>query len=277
MDITAETQFKGEVEKGQRFEFGKNWRSFLETLDDERIQVAENSLKEMLGVDDLTGRTFLDAGSGSGLFSLAARRLGAKVHSFDYDPSSMGCALELRSRYFEGDSDWTVERGSVLDKDYLRSLGDFDIVYSWGVLHHTGDMWNALDNVAGSVKAGGLLFISIYNEQGTTSRFWLWVKRLYNRSTLGKAAMCAIFIPYYFLISLGSSIKHKRNAFKAYKEQRGMSITHDWYDWLGGYPFEVAKVEELFHFYKDRGFRLENLLTTNSAGTNQLVFLKEKA
>ena len=275
MNVATQAEFEKEIKQGQRFQFGENWASFLSTLDDERIRVAEASICEMLGVSDLKGKTFLDAGSGSGLFSLAARRLGAKVHSFDYDPSSVGCAVELRRRYFDGDGDWVVERGSVLDREYLKSLGDFDIVYSWGVLHHTGDMWNALENVAGSVKPGGTLFISIYNDQGTRSRFWLGVKRIYNRSSLGKAAMCAIFIPYYFLVSVGSSIKRKRNAFKAYKEQRGMSITHDWYDWLGGYPFEVAKVEELFHFYKDRGFRLQNLITTNSAGTNQLVFQRE--
>jgi len=138
-----------------RFQFGKNWGRFLEVLDDERIAEAERSLVEMLEVRDLRGRSFLDVGSGSGLFSLAARRLGAtRVHSFDYDADSVACTRELKRRYYANDADWTIEQGSVLDPTYLQPLGTFDIVYSWGVLHHTGDMWRALGNVTDLVHPG---------------------------------------------------------------------------------------------------------------------------
>ena len=108
---------KDEVQRGERFEFGQNWREFLKTLDDERITIAESSLQKMLGKESLTGLSFLDIGSGSGLFSLAARRLGARVHSFDYDPESVACTEELRQRYFPEDDDWVVERASVLNRD----------------------------------------------------------------------------------------------------------------------------------------------------------------
>ena len=117
-----------EVGRGERFKFGENWSRFLAVLDDERIGEAANSLKAMLETESLAGKSFLDIGSGSGLFSLAARRLGARVHSFDYDPQSVACALELRRRYFDGDADWTIEEGSALDADYVRSLGAFDVV-----------------------------------------------------------------------------------------------------------------------------------------------------
>src|SRR6266581_5563513 len=157
-----------------RFQFGKNWGRFLAVLDDERIAEAERSLTEMLELPDLRGRSFLDVGSGSGLFSLAAKRLGARqVHSFDYDADSVACTGELKRRFNANDADWTVEQGSVLDVSYLRSLGSFDIVYSWGVLHHTGDMWRALGNITGLVGPGGRLFIALYNDQGSTSRRWL--------------------------------------------------------------------------------------------------------
>ena len=158
-------QHANEVLNGERFEFGKNWSAFLTLLNEERILKAEESLREMLEVEDLKGKTFLDIGSGSGLFSLAAKRLGAKVHSFDFDSNSFACTKELKRRFFENDENWQVEQGSALDKNYVESLGKFDIVYSWGVLHHTGKMWEALENATLPVKSGGKFFIAISNAQ----------------------------------------------------------------------------------------------------------------
>ena len=146
---------RDEISQGQRFAFGANWNRFLSALTDVRVQDAEESLRNMLEVTDLRGKSFLDIGSGSGLFSLAARRLGAVVTSFDYDPQSVACTEELRRRYFPNDDGWHVELGSALDSDYVRSKGEFDVVYSWGVLHHTGDLWRALANAALPVARNG--------------------------------------------------------------------------------------------------------------------------
>jgi SAM-dependent methyltransferase len=269
------TTAQHEIAAGQRFAFGENWRRFLGVLTDERIRDAEQSLRTMLETADLRGRTFLDIGSGSGLFSLAARRLGARVHSFDFDPQSVACTQELRRRYFAEDRDWRIEQGSVLDPDFVRSLGQFDVVYSWGVLHHTGEMWKALEHAALPVAPGGRLFIAIYNDQGATSRGWLAVKRIYCSGFPGRVAMCAGFIPYFAAVGFATDVRQRRNPLRRYTAptKRGMSIFRDWLDWLGGLPFEVASVEAIAAFYKQRRFELRKLTTVGRAlGNNEFVF-----
>ena len=270
-----------EVSRGERFEFGKNWSRFLTTLDDQRIAEAERAITGMLELPDLTGKRFLDIGSGSGLSSLAARRLGASVHSFDYDPHSVACTTELRRRYFPQDDSWKVEEGSALDADYVRSLGEFDIVYSWGVLHHTGEMWKALENAQIPVAAGGKLLLAIYNDTGSQAARWRWIKKTYNQlPRLMKTPFAiAVSAPEEAKSLIRSVVKGRPGEYvrtwTQYKQVRGMSHWHDLIDWVGGYPYEVAKPEEIFDFYRARGFTLTKLKCgAVGLGCNEFVFQK---
>jgi 2-polyprenyl-3-methyl-5-hydroxy-6-metoxy-1,4-benzoquinol methylase len=251
------------------FSFGQNWSKYLSLVDEDRILEAEKSLKHFLGIDDLSGKTFLDIGSGSGLFSLAAKRLGANVTSFDYDPKSVACTQHLKSLYFKDDITWRIEEGSVLDLQYLETLGKFDIVYSWGVLHHTGSMWNALENIIPNVGENGKLFIALYNHQPFATTYWTFIKRSYNRVMLLRPLIIFIHLVYPTIPMLIFRFITNR------KSPRGMSVWYDLIDWLGGYPFEVATPEAIFYFYKDKNFNLKMLKTVGGRmGCNEFVFQK---
>lgn len=258
-----------EVGAGARYGFGRNWKRFLAVVDERRIAEAELSLLERLGLADLAGLRFLDVGCGSGLFSLAAVRLGAQVHSFDYDDQSVACACELRRRFACDSIAWQIEQGSALDTTYLARLDRFDVVYSWGVLHHTGDMWQALENMVPLVKPRGRLFVALYNDQGAISRLWTRVKRLYNRH----AALRPCFIAAYAPV-VAAYVAWRRLSGQTTIE-RGMSHFVNMLDWLGGYPFEVATPEAVFRFYRDRGFDLADLSTRGGRqGCNEFVLMK---
>lgn len=273
-----------EIARGERFEFGKNWSQFLALLDDRRIMLAETSLKQMLDVEDLGGKQFLDIGSGSGLFSLAARRLGARVHSLDYDPHSVACTTELRRRYFPSDDSWKIEEGSALDAEYLKSLGSFDVVYSWGVLHHTGQMWQALENAQLPVAPGGKLFIAIYNDTGSQAARWKWIKKKYNELPrfLRTPFAIAVTAPDEAKRALRSVLmlqpgEYIRSWTQYDRDGRGMSRWYDIIDWVGGYPYEVAAPEEIFEFYRARGFTLTKLKSRYvGLGCNEFVFEKNR-
>lgn len=268
------------------FAFGKNWQSFVEQyLNDELIEEARKSVVEFCDGERLiAGKTFIDVGCGSGLFSLVAHRIGAsRVVSFDLDAHSIECVEYLRTREGAAGS-WRIERGSILDDDFVSRLGKHDFVYSWGVLHHTGNMWKAIENASRLVEDEGAFCIAIYNKADGwgvypdgrfgPSRFWVAEKRLYSRlpwvlQNLIDFSVMTVLVMLYVL-TLNNPIKKIRG----HKQFRGMSWRIDIKDWLGGYPYEYASVAEVFDFVKRLGFSLENVKCNNGLMNNEYLFRK---
>ncbi len=265
-----------------RFEFGKNWKAFLGSLDPPRIERAVESLRTTLQTESLEGKRFFDLGCGSGLFSLAAHRLGAEVTSLDFDLECVQCTQELRQR-FGGESPlWNIRQGSVLDPQLMESLGEADIVYSWGVLHHTGHMQRAIELASKRTRSGGNLLIAIYNDQGGASRRWLKIKQTYHRLPQWLRPLLVLAVAsYYELKYAGVRLARRQNPFpwkdwNAKKQDRGMSVWHDWVDWVGGLPFEVAKPEQVIVPLRSKGFILESLKTVgNGWGCNEYLFTRQ--
>lgn len=269
MKANKQNSAKTEIERGERFSFGDNWSHFLKDLDQTQILLAERALQRLFRRESLAGLSFLDVGSGSGLSSLAARRLGAKVTSFDFDPASVGCTNALREMYYPQDTDWTVLQGSAADSEFLRNLGAFDIVYSWGVLHHTGQMTHCLSLLPNAVKPDGYLMVALYNDQGFISKYWSFVKYSYNRFAITRPLWMAIHALYPTLPSVLIRKVQKRPL------ERGMRVWTDLKDWVGGYPFEVVKPGWVVDFYVERGFLLSYLKTVgNRLGCIEFVFRK---
>lgn len=263
-----------------RFQFGKNWKNFSSTITSDKIQYAIVSLSEWFGQEGVQNKTFLDAGSGSGLFSLAACRLGAsKIRSFDYDKDSVECSKATRDKYNKNKStEWNVSEGDLLNPGFVQGLGSFDIVYCWGVAHHTGNMWKALENLTYAVKPEGHLFVALYNDQGFLSQYWLIVKKIYN-SLPGflKEIFLVPFYAYFFFGYLIMDLLRLRNPLARFtgKNARGMSIIYDVRDWVGGYPFEVCTPKELQAYFENKSFKIVNAKTVgHKHGCNEFLLKK---
>ena len=268
-----------EVSAGDRFEFGKNWQAFLSSVDEPRIRAAEASLLSMLRCHDLAGRTFLDIGCGSGLFSLAARRQGARVHSFDFDADSVACARELRRRLRRRRRrGWTIEQGSVLDRDYMAALGR-PTSSTPGACCTTpdgcGTRWPRPAGQSGRKACSSSRSTTISARRagdGARSRSSTTgcprpLRPLLTAATIapeeGKA-LARLTISGRPLEYLKLWTRHG---------DRGMNRWRDAVDWVGGYPYEVATPEAVFDFCRERGFTLRSLKCGGvGLGCNEFVF-----
>ncbi len=232
------------------FSFGKNWANYIRShFSEERVQIAQQHILDFLECPDLQGKTFLDIGCGSGLHSLAAYKARAeKIVGFDFDPYSVATTQKIRELY-GNPAHWEIRYGSILDQHFITQIDPADIVYSWGVLHHTGDLWLAISNAATFLKPGSFFYIAIYEKNKDTD-YWVAVKKTYNRcGRLGKKKMETAYVWRTFfktksLSTLLSSIKY----IMGYKRSRGMAFWTDVKDWLGGWPYEPATREDICEF-----------------------------
>ncbi|NCA22316.1 MAG: class I SAM-dependent methyltransferase, partial [Crocinitomicaceae bacterium] len=251
--------------------FGENFeKNLLNRFNEENLLEAKSFLSHYLEFKDFSGKTFLDAGCGSGVFSIVAHQMGAKVTTFDIEEEALNNLEILKTRFHIEPNQIKSFISDILDVNTLTSLGQFDLVMCWGVVHHTGNLWQAIDNVSKCVKPDGLIHLGIYNTADNfgfypdgrfgTSLFWKKVKRFYsNRATwfqnvIDFFAFLGIF--FIYLLSFNNPIKKLKE-----NERRGMSWQSDLKDWLIGYPYEYASPEEVFNFMKERGFTLIKLKT----------------
>ena len=282
-DTDSVSQHRREVRAGERFAFGRNWQRFLRLVDEQRIRASEQALLATLGRDDLVGARFLDAGCGSGLSTLAALRAGARVTAFDYDPEAVAATRELLGRWAPEGAEYRVLQGSVLDRAFVEGLGPHDVVHSWGVLHHTGAMWEACDVVASVVPAGGTLFVALYNDAGPKSVTWTRRKRRYVTLPRGLRTLYAWgLIGAAEALFLARAVRSGDMAawwrrWGTERPARGMGRYRDWIDWIGGYPYEYASVEATVAHFAAHGLTSRTVVPNGGTGCNEFVLTRGDA
>lgn len=233
------------------FSFGQNWKNFSKTIDAQVLERATEDIREWFSLEGIQNKRVLDIGSGSGIHSYAFWKLGAsEVVSFDYDFKSVEATDSIWKKCRQP-SNWKVLKGSILDKAFIESLGQFDIVYSWGVLHHTGQMWEAIKNaISIPIKEDSKIMISIYQDKKNYERD-LSLKMNYNKAGFIKKKYI-VLKQIYMLMS-----RRRRKGLNPFtwneKKERGMNEYHDLIDWLGGLPYEVATKEEIERFFSENG------------------------
>jgi SAM-dependent methyltransferase len=256
------------IDTADRFPFGRNWQAFVDGhLTIERMQAAQQRLLSFLKRADLKGMTFLDIGCGSGLHSLAAWQSGAeRVVSFDYDQASVSATETIRARA-GSPPNWSVQQGSVLDAEFLATLPRADIVYSWGVLHHTGSMWQGIKNAATLLDDRGVFYIALYTSDlyiDRTPEYWLDIKRRYNLASAWHRFGFELWYALRFdAVPRLIRLRNPLQKWLDYRRQaRGMSYWIDIRDWLGGWPMEFAGIRETLLFCRDQlGLEVLNLST----------------
>jgi 2-polyprenyl-6-hydroxyphenyl methylase/3-demethylubiquinone-9 3-methyltransferase len=248
------------------FEFGRNWERLVPEVDESRVQAAMRDISSFFQ-RDLAGLSFLDVGCGSGLSSYAAYRLGARsITSVDIDPKNVANVRRIKQR-FEVDPSypWACEVRSIVDPDDVMRLPHSDVVYAWGVLHHTGAMWDAISNSASLVNPGGFLYLMLYRD-AWSAPLWRAIKRRYVRSGAGVKFVLRNTFAAALIAGLIIKGRNPRRVMRDYgRNSRGMSWYVDVTDWVGGYPFEYTAAEAVIARLAQHGFALRNIVPPLSA------------
>jgi 2-polyprenyl-3-methyl-5-hydroxy-6-metoxy-1,4-benzoquinol methylase len=279
LSFSPETEITKMKSLENHYEFGKNWSAFVKNINELNIIKAEQSLLKLVGPKELEDKSFLDIGCGSGLHSLAALRQGAKkVLAVDIDPVSVATARSVLSQYHE-EMNWECKENSVFELD-SDSLGKFDIVYSWGVLHHTGDLMGAIPKALDMVAENGSFVIAVYRKTRLCA-FWKIEKKVFNKAnpTIRNIIRSA-YISFY---RIGRFLQKRsfKDEVHNYNDQRGMSFYIDVDDWLGGYPYESIAPQVLKNYIQGFGFKSVKEFSGKSgfgffgSGNDEFIFQKQ--
>jgi 2-polyprenyl-6-hydroxyphenyl methylase/3-demethylubiquinone-9 3-methyltransferase len=236
------------------FAFGDNWSDYADKIRDDQIVQAKSALQRLLGDETLAGKRFLDIGCGSGLHSLAALQLGAaEVVAVDLDPECVNTTERVLSRFAPAGALYRVIQRSVFDLN-IADLGSFDVTYSWGVLHHTGKLSEALARAGAMTAPSGLFVFALYRKTWLCP-IWTIEKKWYAAASTKRQEYARRSYIRLFRIRLLLTGRSFATYEKEYRSNRGMDFYNDVHDWMGGYPYESISSCEVDDSMRSTGFQ----------------------
>ena len=271
-----------EAPTGQ-FAFGRNWKQFVERsrLSMRGLMSSVREVRQLFGIPSLEGLKILDLGCGSGLSSLAFRLLGANVVSADVQEESLEAARRMQSIFSpalnpegqEDTSQWSFAKLSALDAWSLAAFQPVDVVYTWGVLHHTGDVWQAIHNAQLPLAEDGLLIVAVYAEEFYDQKDNIInMKKFYRNANVNQQEHLDIAIGITWLKPLLHAGKNPFEILRNFSETRGMDFWTDVRDWLGGWPTEFVSTSAMLSFAKRTGLRCINV--RRNGGNTEFSFTR---
>ncbi len=257
------------------FAFGKNWQAYVQhALTPQKVAQAKTAFLKLFEGIEFRGKSFLDIGFGQGIALFAAQERGAHVMGIDVDEENLR-SLTKTAQMFHSQQMPVVRIASILDDAFVETQlqqGQFDIVHSWGALHHTGNMLQAIHHAASLVKCGGYLVLAIYNKHWS-SPIWGRIKWLYNHSPeFVQQLLVMLFYPIIYLAKFVVTGKNPK------AKERGMDFFYDVVDWIGGYPYEYASIAAIQEIMERKGFVCVRIIPALvPTGCNQFVFQKRES
>ena len=242
-------RFEEEKKKTQE-SFGFEWTVYS-TVRDERDEgyVLEGGLTP----EFFTGKLVLDAGCGYGRHSRIVQEFGAEVVGIDLS------VAVINARKITKDMPKVhIVQTDLFYPPFRKEI--FDVVFSWGVLHHTPDPRRAFEGLVDFVKPGGDISVKIYRKRPAPARF---IESLIRKVTLRLPLKTLYDLSYlcvpinWFYWAVGRHIPGVRELILGtIRCDRDWRISHiDTFDWYHPqYQFHFP-MEEVQHWFEEKGLK----------------------
>jgi 2-polyprenyl-6-hydroxyphenyl methylase/3-demethylubiquinone-9 3-methyltransferase len=214
--------------------------------------------------EGVKGKNVLDGGSGSGMVSVGFALLGANVTGVDITPQ----CVENGKR--------NAERFGVQCRFFCKDLTDldlgnerFDIVYSWGVIHHSEDARKSFSNLAKHLKPGGEMVLAVYLKT-YLSGFWNFSRVFYQKAPKW---FQSIFRESGSCFLNGVDFIKKLIFGKSRYMLRGTNNKELINDWFGVPHRTFHSYDEVFQWFRENGlnYKLVNPATGRFKSTSNFV------
>ncbi|MFQ6107920.1 MAG: class I SAM-dependent methyltransferase [Candidatus Aminicenantales bacterium] len=217
--------------------------------------------------EEVLNKSVLDAGCGTGVFSIIFARMGAlSVVGIDISKRSLERAQRQADQL--GLQNATFQKVNMLRLPFTDAC--FDIVWSWGSVHHTADPFGCLAELIRVLKPGGSLLVAVYRRTGLT----------FLHETLRKGLIrlpSKYWIPFSRFLSLvaapGISLFKKRD-----KSRKGEKLEQLLFDWFFVPIRHSYLPEEIKSFLVKRGLVIKKYLPFSGRfnSTSNFIFKARK-